>query len=93
MATTGWYPVRVRRLGIVMAPNPADPYAAGGVLNPAAARARRATSPCCRALSRSGITRASVQCASPCGGPAAAVRGRGHGAPPRSGLGPREARR
>ena len=31
-------PWRVRRLGVVMEPNPADPYEAGGVFNPATAR-------------------------------------------------------
>ena len=32
------FPWRVRRLGVVMEPNPADPREAGGVLNPATAR-------------------------------------------------------
>src|SRR5207248_4058072 len=37
-ATTTVGPWRMRRLGIVMEPDPADPREAGGVLNPAATR-------------------------------------------------------
>ena len=37
-ATTTVCPWRMRRLGIVMEPDPADPREAGGVLNPAATR-------------------------------------------------------
>src|SRR5207253_3837209 len=36
--TTTVCPWRMRRLGIVMEPDPADPREAGGVLNPAVAR-------------------------------------------------------
>ena len=36
--TTTVCPWRMRRLGIVMEPDPADPREAGGVLNPAATR-------------------------------------------------------
>jgi hypothetical protein len=83
VARTAWYPVRVRSLGVVMAPNPADPYAAGGVVHPAGARGLD---------SHLYLLPRSVWRASPCGRPTAAVRGRGHAAPPRSGLGPGEAR-
>src|SRR5438132_10250323 len=38
MEPTRVFPWRVRRLGVVMEPNPADPREAGGVLNPAATR-------------------------------------------------------
>jgi hypothetical protein len=84
MARTAWYPVRVRPLGIVMAPNPADPYAAGGVVHPAVARGPEG---------HLDLLPRSVWRASPCGGRGAAVRGWGHGAPLGSGLGPGEARR
>src|SRR5437588_11227121 len=38
MEPTRAFPWRVRRLGVVMEANPADPREAGGVLNPATAR-------------------------------------------------------
>jgi beta-1,2-mannobiose phosphorylase / 1,2-beta-oligomannan phosphorylase len=38
MEPTRVFPWRVRRLGVVMEPNPTDPREAGGVLNPATAR-------------------------------------------------------
>jgi hypothetical protein len=79
VVTTERYPAGVRRLGIVMAPNPADPYAAGGVGHPAEAHLY--------------LLPRSLWRAWPCGGRGAAVRGQGDCAPPRSGLGPQEARR
>jgi hypothetical protein len=66
VATTEWYPARVRRLGIVTAPSPAAPYEAGGVLNPAVARGP---------VGHLYLLPRSVWRVSPCGWRGAAVRG------------------
>ena len=84
MAITEWYPAWVRRLGIVMAPNLADLYEAGGALAPAVARGQGV---------RLYLLPCSVWRVLPCGCRRAAVRGHGHGASVGSGLGAGETRR